>query len=221
MGKMNLDIARKELTPGRTVGDAHGDCTGALSRRRRGALNRERRSGGFTLIEAALTVVIISTGVLAIMSAQQAFHKKNDWAQRSGTALLLANELRELTKTLPKHDPFTNTETLGPEPNENGVADFDDVDDFAGVVTAGVGAGTTFNPPINALRQEIPDMERWTQQVTVANVLQDNISSTFTQPIGTTDLMRVTVTVLYESPTDTNQGHGPSPVTTLSWIITE
>jgi hypothetical protein len=52
--------------------------------------------------------------VLAILAAQQAFHKKNDWASRNGTAMQLANELRELTMVLPKHDPFTGLANMGP-----------------------------------------------------------------------------------------------------------
>ena len=76
-------------------------------------------------MEAALTTVIVGTGVLAIVSAQQAYHQKNDWAQRTATGLLLANELRELTLTLPQHDPFTGVDNLGPEGNESGLSDFD------------------------------------------------------------------------------------------------
>lgn len=173
------------------------------------------RPRGFTLIEAALTTVIVSTGVLAIMAAQQAFHKKNDFAQRTGTALLLANELRELTMVLPKHDPFTGLDNVGPESGEDNVADYDDIDDFAGVVDAGYGEGIVFNPPINALRQAINDMPGWSQRIDVASVLPDNISSTFTQPLGTTELLRVTVTISYQGPNDASA----TDVTTLSWVI--
>lgn len=174
-----------------------------------------RRRRGFTLIEAALATVIISSGVLAILGAQQAFHKKNDWAQRNGTALLLANELRELTMVLPKHDPFTNLAMVGPETGEASVADYDDVDDFAGVISGGYGEGIVFDPPINALRQQVTDLPGWSQKIEVASVLPDNISSTFTQPLGTTELLRVTVTVLYQSP----QQASPNVLTTLSWVI--
>ena len=184
--------------------------------RRPSAVGR-RRQAGFTLIEAALTTVIIGTGVLAIVAAQQAYHKKNDWAQRTGTAVLLANELRELTLTLPMHDPLTGDATLGPEASENGIADFDDLDDFAGTVTSGVGTGTTFDPPVNALRQQIPNMAGWSQEMQVVNVLPDNISTTITQPLGTTDLMRVTVTVRYQSP----QAATPLTITQLSWLVTK
>ncbi len=177
---------------------------------------RSRRQGGFTLIEAALTTVIVGTGVLAIVEAQQAFHRKNSWAQRTGTGMLLANEVREMMIQLPLHDPFTGADTLGPEANEAAVGDFDDVDDFAGTVDVGtgLGPGTVFNPPIDALRQQIAGLDDWTQTVTVVNVLDTDISTDVDVPLGTTDLMRVTVTVTYQSP-----GGGQSAtVTQLSWV---
>ena len=176
-----------------------------------------RRAGGFSLIEAALATVIVSTGVLAIVSAQQAYHQKNDWAQRSGTAMLLANELRELSLPLPMHDPISGTGNMGSEGNEDGVEDFDDLDDFAGIVTDGFGAGLTFDPPIDALRQEIPNMDGWSQRVEVFNVLEGNISVSdgLTQPLGTTDMMRVKVTVFYEGPQDDE----PDTMTQLSWVV--
>jgi len=173
-----------------------------------------RRARGFTLIEAALTSVIIATGVLAILSAQQAYHRKNDWAQRTGTAVLLANEIRELTLTLPQHDAYSPTH-MGPETGETSVSMYDDLDDFAGTVTGGYGAGVTFDGPINALRQTIPNMTGWRQVVKVENVLPDNISSTFTQPLGTTDLMRVTVDVQYKAGNSNAYGS----VTILTWVV--
>ena len=174
---------------------------------------------GFTLIEAALTTVIVGTGVLAIVAAQQAYHEKNVWAQRSSTGVLLCNELRELTLTLPMHDPFTGNATVGPEGNEDTVADYDDLDDFAGAVdaTTGLGAGVTFAPPINALRNQVADLPGWSQFIQVESVLQDNISSTFTQPLGTTPLMRVTVTSRYQGPNDDS----PTTVAQLSWVVGE
>lgn len=175
-----------------------------------------RRRGGFTLIEAALTTVIVGTGVLAIVAAQQAYHRKNDWAQRTGTAVLLANELRELTLTLPQHDPISPSH-MGPESNETSVTQYDDLDDFAGPVSNGVGAGITFSPPINALKQAIPNLSGWSQRITVANVLDDNISTTFTQPLGTTRLMRVSVDVSYQAPGAAD----PMLMTTLTWVVGE
>ncbi|MEX0774865.1 MAG: hypothetical protein WD042_04020 [Phycisphaeraceae bacterium] len=192
----------------------------AIRRLQQRKLNPKGSRRGFTLIEAALTTVIVGTGVLAIVAAQQAYLKKNDWAQRTGTAVLLANEIRELTLTLPMHDPLTGKQVLGPEANELSVSQYDDLDDFAGVVNGGLGAGVSFAPPINALRQPIADLDRWTQEVQVTNVLPSNIGSTLTQPLGTTSLMRVTVTIKYQDPT-LPADEPPMTITDLSWVVGE
>ncbi|MFI4860891.1 MAG: hypothetical protein ACIAXF_09450 [Phycisphaerales bacterium JB063] len=178
---------------------------------------RARRAAGFTLIEAALTTVIVGTGVLAIIAAQQAYHMKNNWATRTTTAMLLANEMRELTLGLPLHDPITGAKNYGPELDETSVVAFDDLDDFAGTITAGEGTGTEFSPPINALRHEIDDLSGWTQRVTVENVLPDYIDAAFAQPMGSTDVMRVTVDVFYLPPNKTTR----EPITRLTWVVTD
>ena len=176
--------------------------------------SRLRRVAGFTLIEAALATVIIGTGVLAILAAQQAYHRKNDWAARTGTAVHLANEMRELMITLPAHDPiFPNNP--GPEPGETSIANYDDLDDFAGPISGGAHTGLTFSPPVNAMRTTIADLTNWTQQVQVVNVLPTNISSVFTQPLNSTNTMRVTVSVFYNNPNDADD---PMLVTQLTWI---
>ena len=178
---------------------------------------RRSRAAGFTLIEAALTTVIVGTGVLAIVAAQQAYHQKNDWAQRSGTAMLLANEIRELTLPLPMHDPITGASNIGPELGENTVADYDDLDDFAGVPSGGDFPGTTFDPPIDAMRRPIADMPGWSQSIEVVSVLEENIGSSVTLDPGATNMLRMTVTVMYQGPRDNT----PNPVTQLSWVIGE
>jgi hypothetical protein len=173
------------------------------------------RARGFSLIEAALTTVIIGTGVLAIVAAQQAYHQKNGWAQRSGTAMLLANEVRELTMPLPMSDPITGQSVIGPEPGETTVADYDDLDDFAGIPVGADYPGTTFDPPIDALRRPITGMPGWSQVVTVQSVLEDNLAATFVQPLGTTPMLRLTVDVRYQAPNES----APQTVTQLTWVV--
>jgi len=144
-------------------------------------------------------MVIVGTGVLAMVSAQQAYHIKNDWAQRTGTAQMLANEVREMMLSLPQNDPISCDATLGEEANENVLGDWDDLADFpAKLSVAGFGNGTTFNPPVNGLRLEIDGLDKWSQVVTVENVLPDNISTTASQPLGSTNMMRVRVEVRYQ-----------------------
>ncbi len=178
---------------------------------------RRSRASGFTLIEAALTTVIVGTGVLAIVAAQQAYHQKNDWAQRTGTAMLLANELREMTMPLPVADPITGTSNIGPEVGETTVDDYDDLDDFAGIPTGGVFPGTTFDPPIDAMGRDIADLDGWSQTIEVEGVFEDNIGTQITVAPGAADMLRMTVNVLYQGPNDAN----PSTVTQLSWVIGE
>lgn len=188
---------------------------------RRG-IRRPRR--GFTLIEAALTTIIVGTGVLAIVAAQQAYHRKNNWSQRVGTAMHLANEMREYTVSMPFHDPITGTRTLGAETNEYvdgapSVALFDDLDDFAGTVDGVTkrGTGMVISPPVNGLGQPIDDMGEWSQFIRVDNVLPQNIAvaDDLAQPLGSTDLMRVSVTVRWQAP-DADE---PMNLTTMRWVV--
>ncbi len=183
-----------------------------------GRRNRGRpgaRSSGFTLIEVAITSAIISTAVLAIVAAQQAYHKQNDTASLHNTALMLANEIRELTLELPFNDPITANATFGPETDEVDVdpfvevVNYDDLDDFYDSTT-----DLTFSPPINALRQAIPNMNPWSQVIKVENVSISDISGTALSPTASKELLRVTVHVLHQGPRDAT----PGEVTQLSWI---
>ena len=181
---------------------------------------RARSRAGFTLIEAALTTVIIGTGVLAIVAAQQAYHQKNDWAQRTATAQHLANELRELTMPLPMHDPVSGDNELGPGTEEDAVADYDDLDDFAGQLDSnGKGVGHKFNPPINAMADQIDGLENWRQVIDVQSVFEDNISTTLTQPLGTTRMMRVHVMVQHQNPNTDETDY--QTITELTWVVPE
>ena len=222
-----------------------GNAQPTRSRRKR----RPRGRGGapgFTLIEAALTTVIVGTGVLAIVAAQQAYHQKNDWAAKSGSAMLLANEIRELTLTLPTANPLAAEDWTGPEAGEGGFDtggtlvdgtnpglivqyNFNDLEDFVGDVDGNVST-LDFNPPINA-RQQVLGREdgivisggaeynpwlNWTQRVTIENVGEENIGG-FATFLGSTNMFRVTVTMLYaRQPSDE-----PTAMTELRWIITQ
>jgi type II secretory pathway pseudopilin PulG len=99
-----------------------------------------RRTGGFTLLETALTLVIIAVGVLAVVDAQQYFMQGNRWSSHAASGTFLANEIRELTRSLPRHDPVGGLTLIdgnlvgwGREPGEVQVGDFDDIDDFDGM----------------------------------------------------------------------------------------
>lgn len=171
---------------------------------------------GFTLIETALAIVIVGVGVLAMMSAQQAFHRKNRWSTHASTATWLANEIREMTLALPRHDPVTSTSFWGPEPTEVSIADFDDLDDFDGEDGEGVIFSSALNNgPVNARREVIPNMDGWSQSVFVYNVDPQNIAADPDPSLdGQTSMMRVEVVVSYQGPTDPE----PIEIVRVSWI---
>lgn len=176
-----------------------------VSRRRRAS---DAHRPGFTLIETSLALIIIAVGVLALVEAQQAFIKSNDWSSHAATANYLANEVRELMRRLPKHDPVTGLyiETgaggdvlrgWGPDGGELGIEDFDDIDDFDGLLisftgTAGLGDGD-LPGPVDAFGAVIPQIENdgtlatdgagvplplrgWSQRVTVSKIDIENPS---------------------------------------------
>ena len=174
--------------------------------RRPGRTVRARR--GFTLIEAALATVIVGTGVLAIVFAQQTFHRQNDWAQRSAVAMRLAGEIRELAINLPRHDPVTGLEFWGPEATEVTLVDWDDVDDLDDAVFS----GDIGNGPINALRDVLPDFPGWSQRVVVTNVDPFDLSTTVAD--GASEMLRVTVVVSFQGVDDLE----PAEITRLTWI---
>jgi hypothetical protein len=97
-------------------------------------------------METMLAVVIVGVGIVAIVYAQRHFLYQNLWSTHAATATYLANEVREVMRGLPRHDPetdglyFTNPddpstlEGWGAEPNELDPRDFNDVDDFSNAV---------------------------------------------------------------------------------------
>jgi hypothetical protein len=160
-----------------------------------------RRPGprAFTLLETSFALVVIGVGVLAFIEANQAFLQNNGWSSRAATATFLANEIRELMRHNPRHDPvtglyFTGTgagavlQGWGIEAGEVDIDDLDDVDDFDGL---SFGADGNFEGPINATGEVIPEtdvtgaivmgpgerpvpLRGWTQRVVVEKINPDD-----------------------------------------------
>ena len=151
----------------------------------------------FTLLETMMALVIIGVGVLAFVDAQASFTASNNWSSRAATGMLLANEVRELSRRLPRHDPVTGLtltvtgggsgSTLsgwGSDAGEITLDDIDDLDDLDGVT---FGESGIFPGPIDAFGEVIPDiaidgsirsdnqggqipLRGWSQRVTVEKV---------------------------------------------------
>ncbi len=182
---------------------------------RSGVSTTRTRRTGFTLIETALATIIVGIGVLAMVSAQSAFHQKNAWSTNASIATYLGNEIREMTWDLPRHDPVTGDAFWGPEgDNEASFEDYDDLDDFDGL-----GGGLVFSPPINAQRGVIGNMDGWSQTVRVFNVDPFNIVFSGDTLAGvavdfTTDTVAMEVTIHYQAPSAME----PTEMTRITWI---
>jgi len=163
-----------------------------------------------------MATVILGTGVLAIVQAQQYFYKQNSWSTQTSTATFLASEIRELLFRMPRNDPITGLDNWGPEAGEDSPEDYDDLDDFDGSDSNGTIWGAPWegeaNGPINSRGQIIPDMQGWSQDITVQNV--DPMSIWTTDVDGSTDMVMVTVTIYYQGKFDAS----PTEITSMKWI---
>ena len=121
---------------------------------------RQPNPRGFTLLETALTLVIIGVGVLAMVEAQSAFIQSNLWSSHAATGNFLAQEVREFSRSFSKHDPVRGLDpdtgyAFGLDPGEVIIGDFDDLDDLDGIR---FGFEGNADGPINALGEVIPEL---------------------------------------------------------------
>lgn len=155
---------------------------------------------GFTLIEAAMTTAIIGIAFASMLELFATCTRQNRAAASITTAAMLATHIRETMLPLPFSDPNPLSATFGAEAGET-TASYDDVDDFNGL---------TFNPPIDAGRQPIPQLSQYSQTVSVVNVNPSLPSGTGTAGSA----VRVTVTILYQS----NASSPVERVYSQSWL---
>lgn len=147
---------------------------------------RQRRArGGFSLVEAVLSVAVVGTMLAAVLNTVGASRRTQYViAQRSRGGLLLANAL--MTEILRQcYEEPGGAPVFGIETGEaaDSRAQWDDVDDYH---------GWSSSPPQDKEGGAIPDFEGWTRSVTVEWVTVEDP----TQPSGTsTGLKRITVTV--------------------------
>lgn len=164
-----------------------------------GKHRQSHRQGGFTLIEAALTMVIVGTGVLAAVELTAACSRQNRGASQMTTAMLLANNVQEAVAHLAFSDP-DGSNTFGLEETGQPVSVWDDVDDFN---------GRTFSPPVDANLQPIPSLSRFSQEITVTRSDPQKLSLA----AAGADAARVTVRVIYARPDGTKE-----ELHRLSWL---
>ena len=223
-----------------------------MDTRRHNTVGRQRsglgcRRRGFTLLESLMALVIIGVGVLAFVDAQSSFIRSNGWSSQAATGMFLAQEVREFSRHLRRHDPVTGLSLSGGaavgwgrEANEVAVVDLDDVDDMDGVT---FGLGGTFTGPINASGMVIPEidltgivetasgvtvpLQGWTQRVIVDKVDPYNTTqarddsyqqaATTQLPFIAIDKFPLRVTVIVEYQGVTDAT--ATEITRLSWVV--
>ena len=147
-----------------------------------------RYKNGFSFIEVLVAIVLVGLAIAALIGANSSFTQANAAGTDLSTAEFLLEQAKELTVMLPVVDPESGFSTFGPEADETGLTDYDDLDDFDGM---------SFCPPITADRVTLSNFSVYTQQVTVENVSGGN----FEQVVGdhASYFFRVTVKVFQNS----------------------
>jgi type II secretory pathway pseudopilin PulG len=173
-----------------------------------GSTRSSRRA--FTLLETALATAIVGIGIVASMRLFAALTQQNHASNQMTTAMMLTEHIREAMIGLSFNDPGTGRTYFGPEVGET-LATYDDVDDFD---------GSTFNPPINSLRQPVGGLGQFSQVISVWPVYMNNLRTNSNE--SAPDLpktsyqgaVRVRVRVLYRA----TAGDNPAEVYRTSWI---
>jgi Tfp pilus assembly protein PilV len=167
---------------------------------------RSRRRGrgrGFTLIEAALTTIIVGVGTVGMMQLLATGTMANATSNEMTIGLTLANNVREMldSSTITFADPNNNTH-WGLEAGETAFT-ANDLDDFDGY---------TFTPAVDSRRLALSYLTGWTQGIKVETVNPNNITQIIphgTQPPNQRPMSRITVTV----------NHNGNFVCQTSWLV--
>ena len=162
---------------------------------------RRSARGGFTLIEAAMVMVVIGVGVMAMLQLLAAGSVQNDDAARITTAMTLASNIREMSMGLAYFDP---DQPANPPhawaSKEADVSLYDNITDLDGDVDTWdkpehPDGWQKFSPPVDGTKKPVTGYANWAQYVKVESFL-----TTAGQPVTMQNLdleaVRVTVKIV-------------------------
>jgi type II secretory pathway pseudopilin PulG len=144
---------------------------------------------GFTLIEAALVLVIVGVGFLSMLTLLAAGTRSNHESTELTTGIHLANCIAEMTTGMYFTEPKLTTPHFGRDSGESvsNPATLDDLDDLHNV---------TFSPPVDARKVSLgSEFAGWSQTILVQNINPLDIDASLPVAQGSTDFVRVTVQV--------------------------
>lgn len=156
---------------------------------------RQRR--GFTLVETALAMVIVGTGVMALLQLLAAGTMVNAGGTELTTAVNLANNVHEITLGLPFQNPTTPGTLVKDTGGPTAYTYLWDMN------------GDTYSPPLDVLRSPISTYSTWSQKVTITTVDPANVTATRPND-PTVPTARVTVIIK----------HRNKEIYQASWLIT-
>ena len=162
---------------------------------------RHSRTSGFTLIEAALTTVIVGVAFVAMLTLFAAGTGVNNTSAAMTTGMHLAKNVREMAMTMEFTSPMSPS-TWGRDSGEGATSPgtWDDLNDLD---------NASFSPPIDASGAPIAGMDNWRQTIDVRCVDVNGMETLL--PDGTSEALRITTIVT----------RGSEEVCRLSWYAFE
>jgi Tfp pilus assembly protein PilV len=162
---------------------------------------RARSARGFTLVEAAMVLVICGVGVMSMLQLLAAGSAENGDAAKLTTAMTLANNVREMSLALAFYDTQQNP-AASPrvwDSKEATVETYDNVMDLDGPVDTWSNpedpkGWQKFSPPRDGTRQVINGYTNWAQYVKVENVNRDDLTTLLPHDADT-EVVRVTAKI--------------------------
>jgi prepilin-type N-terminal cleavage/methylation domain-containing protein len=168
-------------------------------------LPRRKVRRGFTLVETALAMVIVGTGVMALLQLITAGTMVNASGTTLTVAVNLANNIHEISLGL----PVQNQNNTLPIAKETGA-----VTTYTRLWSM---SGDTYSPPLDVTRHPITAYSTWSQSVTIHTVDPSNVNAVrpsnnnIDPTVGPTySTARLTVVIK----------HNGQPVYQTSWLIT-
>jgi prepilin-type N-terminal cleavage/methylation domain-containing protein len=162
-------------------------------------MSRSNHGKGFTLIEVMVAIMLIGTGIVALLGASMAGTRSTDAGKKMSQAVFLAQEIREWTLRLPFSDQDEADVDKPPGPDGTSPQQFvDDLDDLMDV---------TYSPPRDGQFGAIADMTAWSETITLT--WRDPTSLDTVVADGASDVIHVHLSV----------AHAGKQVLETSWIV--
>ena len=162
-------------------------------------MSRSNHGKGFTLIEVMVAIMLIGTGIVALLGASMAGTRSTDAGKKMSQAVFLAREIREWTLRLPFSDLDAGDADKPPGPDGSNPLTFvDDLDDLMDV---------TYSPPRDGQFGAITDMTDWSETITLT--WRDPLSLNTIVADGTSDVIHVHLSV----------AHAGKQVLETGWIV--